>query len=542
MARESLHAPHDVHMHRRILFAFTGILCAASFTPCDAGAQRDVVIEGDTVVSAPRAPTERRRPEGPLLDRPVSRSEYRLGPGDVLDVSIFGEINRQYPVFVSPEGTILIPTVGVATVLGLSLDEAQERVRAAVGRFYRNVDVRLTLAEVRTFKVFVVGDVDSPGVQEASSATRVSELVEPTSADGVARRSVLLRRANGDTTLVDLARFAQLGDLRANPTLREGDAVVVPRVDRSVQVFGRVAFPGTYEYREDDSLADLLEVANGGGRFMADAGDSIRIARYTGARRDFVVLSQAEAAGATGRAFRLAPDDAVFVPALANHRRQASATVLGQVRNPGTYPIRADTTTLSELVSMAGGLTSEAAAGRAVLRRRPEGLSRSAIEDLAHTPPELLSRPEQQILQIASQGNERNVVIDVHALQAGGDPRYDQRLQAGDTLLVPQHLNQITVLGAVRRPGIVQYVPGQRLEHVVQLAGGYTRQADARQAVVLNSTLGTRLHRSEVDAIEAGDMVIVPFRDRRNYLQTLQTNHAIVGTVTGLVFTFLALF
>lgn len=532
-------------MNRRLPLAAVGALALLLplVAPGTAAAQREVRIEGDTVVSSTYTPIERRRPEsrGPLLDRPVSRSEYRLGPGDLVEVSIFGEINRQFPLLVSPEGSILIPTVGVANVLGLNLDEAEARVRSAAARFYRNVDVRLTLAEVRTFKVFVVGDVAAPGVQEASSATRVSELVEPSNADGTARRNVLLRRASGDSLRVDLARFAQTGDLRANPTLREGDAVVVPRVDRTLEVHGRVAFPGTYEFRDGESLADLLEVANGRENFLADAADTIRIARFRGEQREFVTLTQAEAMGPAGRTFVLAPYDAVFVPARANFRRQPTATVLGQVSRPGTYPIRPDTTRLSDLVELAGGFTSEAAAGRAILRRRSETSARNAIQDLANTPPELLSRPEQQILQIASQGNERNVVIDFRAFGGDGDPAFEQYLQDGDTLLVPQHLNQITVLGAVRRPGIVQHVPGQQIEGVVALAGGYTRQAAPRHAVVLKSQAGARFHRSEVEAIEAGDVVIIPFRERRNYLQTLQTTHAIVGTVTGLLFTFLAI-
>ena len=531
-------------MHRRLLSALAAALVCGTVAADRLSAQIQPIARPDTTAAPraePRARTEvRSDPRRPLLDRPVDRAEYRVGPGDVLEVSIFGEVERQHTVTVSPEGSMVVPGIGVAEVLGTSLDETEARVRRTVARFYRNVDVRVTLAEVRSFKVFLVGDVPEPGIREASSATRVSEVVPAdTAVERVARRNVLLRRANGDSVRVDLARFLQTGDLRANPTLREGDAIVVPAVDRVVRVYGRVPFPGEYEYRPGESLAELLAVANGAAPFLADAADVIRVARFTPAgEREVGTFTQAEALGARGAAFQVAPFDAVFVPSVANYRRQFTATVLGQVQRPGTYPIRPDTTTLRELVEMAGGFTPEASLGRTVLRRQREEGGRNALSDLANTPSELLSRAEQQILQIATQGNDRNVVVDFNALRAG-DEAYNPRLQSGDTLVVPQHVNQVTVLGAVRRPGIVQNVPGQQMEDVIRLAGGYTRQANARQAVVLRNQSGARLHRREISFMEAGDVVIVPFRERVNVLDALQTTHAVVGTVTGLIAIFL---
>src|SRR5215212_7892343 len=86
----------------------------------------------------------------PLLDTPVSRTAYRLGPGDVLDVAIIGDPNTVQSVPVTPEGTVVIPRVGVAKVLGLNLDEAQSRVRDLVLRLFRGVEVSVTLSRVRT--------------------------------------------------------------------------------------------------------------------------------------------------------------------------------------------------------------------------------------------------------------------------------------------------------------------------------------------------------------------------------------------------------
>jgi polysaccharide biosynthesis/export protein len=515
--------------------------------PGTAAAQREVRIEGDTVVSSAYAPVERRRPEsrGPLLDRPVSRSEYRLGPGDLVDVSIFGEIDRQFPLLVSPEGTLLIPTVGVANVLGLNLDEAEARVRRAAARFYRNVDVRLTLAEVRTFKVFVVGDVAVPGVRTATAATRVSEILDDAMAQEgrrTERRNVILRRPSGDTLLVDLARFFQMGDLTANPLLREGDVIVVPSIDRTVTVTGRVRYPATYQYRPGESLADLLRVANGGAGFPADVADSVRIARTdgTGARR-FITVALADTDGVAGRALAMEPFDAVYVAARADFGRQPSARITGQVRHPGVYPIRPDTTTVRDLVDMAGGFTTNASLAQTTLRRDPAGWNR-ATQQMDSIPLELLGESERDVLRVRMQSDATVVSVGFHELFAQGSDAADLTLREDDEIVVPEHRNDVLVLGAVVQPGIVGHIPGAAPQAFIERAGGLTRRADLRNASVIRSRTGTRLDLRDVASLDAGDTLIVPFQRDVNWAQRIQLITGIAATLTGLALTAIALF
>ncbi|GJG88431.1 hypothetical protein tb265_36120 [Gemmatimonadetes bacterium T265] len=490
---------------------------------------------------------------GPLLDAPVSRTQYRVGPGDILDVALLGDLTRVSPVSVAPEGTVLIPGVGLVRVLGLNIDEAERRIRDAVLRYYRNVDVRISLAQVRTFKVFVVGDVVSPGVRTATAATRVSEVVPdaPLTPDGatpnaaaagagpttVRHRNVILRRASGDTLSIDLLRFRQTGDLSANPTLREGDAIVVPIVDQTVQVYGRVAFPGQYEYRRGETLADLLSIANGAGPFPADAADTVRLARFTGPeQREVREYSRAQARGAEGAQVVLSPADAIFVPRVANYKVQKTAAIVGQVLRPGTYPIRPETTTVRELVALAGGFTTDASLADASLRRLPPAAEVQGAQRLASTPPELLSSDERRVLQARSQSDPTRVVVDFPALFNGGRDALDQTLEAGDSLTVPVRRNGVSVLGAVLNPGIVPYAPGRSVGQYVQLAGGYARRADRGGQAVLKARFGGRGDAQDprdVRSIDAGDQIVVPFRDRSRFLQNLQTVTSVVGAVTG---------
>jgi len=435
-------------------------------------------------------------------------------------------------VAVTPEGSVLLPGIGLTRVLGLSLDATERQIRQLVLRYYRNVEVNVALGQIRSFKVFVVGNVPSPGVRTASAATRVSEVI-PGVAEGPHRRNVLLRRANGDTLTVDLVRFVQTGDLSANPTLREGDALIVPTADKIVQVYGRVYFPGVYEYRAGESLTQLLSIANGAGDFPSNAADTIRVTRFVGAdQRRLHLFTRAQAMGAEGQRFVLEPFDAVYVSVVQNYKQQITATVNGQVVRPGVYPIRPDTTTIRELVAMAGGLLPDASLVEASLRRAPRGTVGQAARELERIPVELLSGDERRLLQTRNQGDASFVVIDFQQLFTEGKEAFDQKVERDDILNVPARRTGISIVGAVGTPGIVQYVPGRGVDYYVEQAGGYSRKADRRNQAVLKARLGTRTDPRDVRSLDPGDQIVVPFREPRRYLQTIQGT---VTTVTGLL-------
>jgi protein involved in polysaccharide export with SLBB domain len=491
----------------------------------------------------PAAPAWPQQPAGTALDRPVSRSEYRLGPGDVLAVSLFGEVAEQYTVPVTPEGAAVVPTIGVTRVLGLNLDQAEERVRALVGRFYRDIEVRVTLLEIRTFKVFVVGQLGERGVRVVSSATRVSEILPVAQGGpGVRRRNVVLRRASGDTVRLDVSRFYQTGDLTHNPVLLAGDVVVIPVLNQTIQVFGRVAFPEQYEFRPGESLAEFLEVANGSGPFPANAADTVRIDRFTQTgSRETVVMTRGEAMGARGRGLLLRPFDAVFVPEVSNFRIHRTAVVRGQVRFPGTYPIRPDTTTVRELVALAGGFTPEASLTNATLRRTPNRAP-GPVREFLNAPDSALSREEREIRSITQEAEGATfVVVDFQRLFREGAEAYNQPLQAGDELVVPRHRSEVTVLGAVLRPGVVAYRHGATYLDYVALAGGYTRRADRGDVSLIRAGQGNRVGARDVYYPAPGDQLVVPYRERRTFLERVQGVSAVAGTISSAIVTILAL-
>lgn len=515
-------------------------------------AQRDTTPTAAVPVTTP-APPARLSPayadtmilpaaSGPLLDAPVSRTGYRLGPGDRLEISVFGEFNQLYAASVGPEGTVVLPGLGITRVLGLNLDQAEQRVRETATRYLRNVDVRLTLTRVRSFKVYVVGNVPQAGVRSANAATRVSEVVGPVGGTGdrrVGGRNITLRRNTGETLSVDLIRFLLTGDVSANPTLREGDAVVVPTFAEGVHVLGTVRYPGEYEFRPNETLAELLDIANGGTGFPPDVADTVRVVRFTGPQtRAEIVFSRDEAVGARGRAFVLSPFDGIFVPGVANYKVQSTAEIAGQVAHPGFYPIRPDTTTVRELVMLAGGFTPQASLADATLRRPPPERRR---DELADVPAELLSTQERRVVQVRNNADATVVVLDFTRLNDPASPAYWQTLRANDLVTVPVRRGEVSVLGAVRNPGQIAYDAGSDVRQYLAAAGGLTQRADWRHAVVLRARTGARLELREVRAVEPGDALIVPFRDERTTTEVLQLVATITSTITGAILAAVAL-
>jgi protein involved in polysaccharide export with SLBB domain len=532
-------------MHYKAI-ARSAIQLLVLLSQCSLVMGQDNVAETDTAVIVSRS--EARSSSSlllTLLDARVDPEHYVLGPGDRLDVSIFGGINRIVPVLITPGGEIVMPGIGVLPVGGLTITNAEDRVRSAVLRLYQNVGVHLTLASVRQFKVFVVGDVSSPGVRVASAATRVSEVLSGPDSSverDYLKRNILVRRSPRDSLPVDLVQFRLSGRLDSNPLLREGDVVVVPVVNERVYVYGRVSFPGAFEFRPNDTLADLLKLANGGYGLPPDAADTVRVSRSLGpeSQQQFTFTRKA-AFGTPGERFILQPSDAVYVPRNNDREAPRFATIQGEVLRPGSYPIRPGLTTVRDLVGTAGGFQPDASLAEATIARTEMSLATGRLRNLRNVPPELLSSREQRLLMAGDQGASQNVIIDFQQLFVSGAESYDQALEAGDVLTVPKRHDDVTIVGAVSRSGLVHYESGQDLQYFISLAGGYTRKADRGGVTIIHANSGARLDASEVTSLQPGDLVIVPYKERRDYLRYLATTSSVVTTATGLILTFIAL-
>ncbi|HSG28460.1 MAG TPA: polysaccharide biosynthesis/export family protein, partial [Candidatus Krumholzibacterium sp.] len=177
----------------------------------------------------------------PRLEQAVDPATYVLGPYDILLLNIVGPEPRSMQLVVLPEGYVFIPGIGGLRADGLSLADFREELSAVVDRYFKNIEMFCYLQQPRTFRVFVTGEVPSPGAVEVTAVERVSDAIEKAGSINSpgSNRQVLLER-DGDTLRVDILKFVLEGDFSSNPFLSNGDRIHVPVAAMHVVVRGSV--------------------------------------------------------------------------------------------------------------------------------------------------------------------------------------------------------------------------------------------------------------------------------------------------------------
>jgi protein involved in polysaccharide export with SLBB domain len=205
------------------------------------------------------------RYEGIPLERQIDPDVYRLGPGDQLGIDIVATENFLFTVTVTPAGDILVPTVGIIPVAGMTLSQVRDKIKTEVEQQYRNARVSVTLLQIRRFLIQVQGAVQKPGFATVTPLDRLTTALEQLGGlhKYAAEEQVVIKHADGTETPISLKEFLLTGDLTHNPTLEEGDVVIIPFTngfqshrdqyttlrETAVMVTGFVRYPGSYRYR-----------------------------------------------------------------------------------------------------------------------------------------------------------------------------------------------------------------------------------------------------------------------------------------------------
>jgi len=371
---------------------------------------------------------------------------YQLGPGDQLLIEIFGYSEGSYSKTISPEGTINISQIGQVQLGGLTIKEAREKLRralvskyASVGGSKPNSTVSITLSNIRTIQVNVMGEVAMPGTFRLSPFATVFNALY--NAGGVkengSMRAIKVIRAGEEIATVDVYGYLFNGHSDSDITLREGDVVIVPTYVHLVQVTGNVKRPMFYELAEGETLSDLVQYAGG---FANNAHrDDIRVLRQAGPERQiFTVKAEKQAS------FVMSDGDEVFVESSID-RFANRVEVKGSVFRPGMYEFGREIATVRQLINAAGGLKEDAFTGRAVLLREKEDLTfESLTVDLAGI---LAGRVDDILLR-------KNDILTIASNKEIFDP------------------GTMTINGYVQHPGIFPFAANTTVEDLIVLAGG----------------------------------------------------------------------
>lgn len=369
---------------------------------------------------------------------------YILGPGDAVYIDIYGASQKTIESTVSPDGEVTIEGFGPVQVSGLTVAQANARLRSTLGARYSSSKIKLTVGQTRSIMINVMGEVKNPGTYTLPAFATVFHALYMAGGtnDIGTMRNIKVYRNNRLVSVVDIYDYILNGKLTGNVRLADNDVISVGPYDCLVNITGKVKRPMYYEMKRNESVGTLLKYAGG---FTGDAyKKSVRIVRKTG--REYSVYNVDEF---DMSAFHLADEDSVSVDSILP-RFSNMVEVKGAVFRPGMYQVGGDINSVKTLIEHADGLREEAFTARAVMHRMKK----------------------DRTLEI--------VPVDVEGILDGTVP--DIPIQNNDVLFIPtkQEMMEeqtITIHGEVQYPGIYRYADNETLEDFVLQAGGLKQTA-----------------------------------------------------------------
>jgi len=251
----------------------------------------------------------------PVTEIPVP-SHYTLGPGDVLRIQLWGSENQNLELPVSRDGTISFPDSGPVAVAGLSFDEARQQIRKRVSEQYIGVEASITLGELRSMRVFVLGEARNPGSYTVSSLSTITNALYVSGGikQNGSLRNVQHKRNGNLVGTLDLYDLLQKGDSSGDNRLQPGDVIFIPPVGKRAGIDGEVYRPALYELKGENTLAEFIQMA--GGLTSQAYPQRINIERTN---QDFLrIIAEADYTTTRGRKARVQAGDKIRIPSISD--------------------------------------------------------------------------------------------------------------------------------------------------------------------------------------------------------------------------------
>lgn len=369
---------------------------------------------------------------------------YVLGPGDEVNVDIWGNTQESMTLPISPDGTIVINDIGVIHLGGLTVSQAKAKLKKEIGPRFLDSKIELTLGQTRTITVNVMGEVKVPGTYTVSAFSTVfNALYMAGGPNNIGTlRNIKVYRRGRLLSNVDVYEFLLNGKLSGDVRLQDNDIITVSPYEALVCITGKVKRPMYYEMKKNESALTLLNYAGG----FTGAAHTRAISVFRKTEPKLSVFSVGEFDYSS---FHLMDEDSVCVDATLN-RYQNMVEIKGAVFRPGKYQVGGDITTVKALIQAADGLKEDAISTHGVLyRMKPDRTLEAISVDL---------------------GNIINGTVA------------DPPLQNEDVLYVASNetLNMkkiVTIKGEITNPGEYPYAESETIEDLILRAGGLTEAA-----------------------------------------------------------------
>ena len=376
---------------------------------------------------------------------------YRLGPGDEVIIDIWGASENTIRQAISPEGTILVRGLGPVHLSGMTVKEANSFLQREFSKIYSgisgtepNSEIKLTLGDIRTIQINIMGEVSVPGTYTLSAFSTVFHALYR--AGGVNRigslRSIKVVRDGKTFADLDVYDFIMKGKMKDDIRLQEGDVIIVDPYQSLVEIVGKVKRPMFYEMKPTETVATILNYAGG---FTGDAyKKAIRLVRKSGREHQVFNVDEMDYS-----VFRLDDGDMITIDAVLD-RFENRVEVRGAVYRAGLYQLDGKVNTVKQLIKKAEGLRGDAFLNRVIIDREHE--------DLSH-----------EIIAIDLGGLLNGTIADIP-------------LQKNDILYIPsitdlKEEETVAIYGEVANPGTFLFSKNMTIEDLLVQAGGLLEEA-----------------------------------------------------------------
>jgi protein involved in polysaccharide export with SLBB domain len=374
-------------------------------------------------------------------------ANYQLGPGDELLIDIFGFSEQSYELKVSPEGNIRIPNLGPVQIAGLSIEQAQIKIKIKLAKLYPRIasgetSVSVNLGKIRSIRVIILGEVNLPGTYSLPSLATVFNALYASGGPNLngSFRNIKVFRGNKVIAKVDIYDFLINGISKSNIPLKDQDVIKVESYEHRVEVKGYVKRVGFYETNGKENLNQILQYAGG---FSPNAYTSrIKVIRNTGKQK-----SVADVESAFFSSFIPKNGDVFIVDSVLN-RYENRVEIKGAVFRPGFFSIN-DNKTIRTLIASAEGLKEDAFLTRATVLRTKDDNS----------------------LEVISVNLKELIALD-----------NDVQLKREDKITIASKMEMredfnLTINGNVQKPGIYPFAEKMKIEDLIILSGGLKESA-----------------------------------------------------------------
>ena len=403
----------------------------------------------------------------PAAPIPVS-PDYLLGPGDSLEVLLFGKINNSYSLAVSRNGAIDFPSLGPINVSGMTFTETKQLLNKRIKNQMIGVEASISLGELRSIQVFILGEAYKPGTYTISSLSTITNALFVSGGvnDIASLRNIQLKRAGKVIVTLDLYDLLLRGDTSSDLRLQSSDVIYIPSVRATASVDGEVRRPAIYELKGETTVAELLELA--GGTLPKAFPSGARISRVNDS--GFMTVVDADLRSKEGRKLSIYNGDLLSIGSVAEHK-ESIVSLDGHVYHPGDFLWKPDLR-VSDVIKDIKHLKPSVDLNFALIRREipPVGRLEAIFVDLRAAltdrggESDTVFFPRDQLTVFANkEGREELVAELVYELKA--------QSHTGERA-------QIAVInGTVKSPGEYPITNAMTLTQLIAAAGGLKEEA-----------------------------------------------------------------